>query len=181
MNGNFTYNITTINICRIQSELKFRTLKDFLYNTNVDIGLLQEVSVEPNVEGFVTLTNISEEDHTGTAILLRDGIPHSHIVRLTNGRGIACKINGVQLINLYAPSGNNRRRERSSFYKHEVPFLINECATNCIIGGDFNCVISAKDQTPHFNKCLELDHLVHGINLIDTWQKYMETASRIPI
>jgi exonuclease III len=52
-------------------------------------------------------------DGRGTAILSKEGLTATNILRLPTGRGMAAEINGTSIININAPSGaENGRRER---------------------------------------------------------------------
>jgi len=48
-------------------------------------------------------------------------MPIQNIVRLPTGRGIAAEFQGVLLVNIYAPSGAERRQEREAFFKNDFP------------------------------------------------------------
>jgi exonuclease III len=52
-------------------------------------------------------------DGRGTAILVKDGLILTNIQRIPSGRGIAATLNGIRIINIYAPSESEKRRERS--------------------------------------------------------------------
>lgn len=168
---NQAYTVVSLNINKITSELKVASLQEFIYESGADIVLLQEVRIlNLSVAGFETISNVAPEGSTGTAILLREGIPISDIEFLDSGRGISCKIYDITLINLYAPSGNSNRVERSIFFKEEIIYLLRRCPQNVLMGGDFNCVLHKKDQVPHFNYCKELHELVRNIKLTDAWE-----------
>lgn len=165
------YTITSLNINTITSELKIAALQQFLFESGTDIALLQEVATTRiNIPGFVVLTNVAVENSTGTAILVREGIPVSDIETLESGRGMGVTIFGVTIINLYAPSGSSRKAERAKFFKEDILYLLRKNPQDLIIAGDFNCVLNEKDQYPNFNYSHELNRLVSQMKLRDTWE-----------
>lgn len=173
------YKIVTININRITTGLKVAALRQFVYESEADILLLQEVLLpDLSITGFRTFANIALEDSTGTAILVRDGIPVRDIEKIESGRGIGCKIFDVTVVNLYAPSGSSNKAARSAFFKTEAIYLLRQNPQYLILGGDFNCVLSPKDQSPNFNYCKELHDLVKHIRLKDAWEIKYPTLVR---
>lgn len=165
------YSVTTLNINKICSELKLAALKDFLYDSGTDIAFLQEVvTTDFSIPGFFEIFNVSAETNTGTAVFIREGIPVNQIERLESGRGIAFCVFDVTFVNIYAPSGNTNRQARAKFYKEEIVYFLRRNPANLILGGDFNCVLSRKDQFPNFNGSPELRNLVAGLQLKDAWE-----------
>lgn len=166
-----TYRITTVNINTIQSKTKIAALQQFLYDSCTDIALLQEVLLpQIDIPGFIAIVNYAPEMTTGTAILVREGIPVTSVERLESGRGIGVNIQGVTLVNLYAPSGSSRSVERSDFFKNDIIYLLRKDPRDLIIGGDFNSVLNRKDQMPNFNFSKELKKLVSDLKLHDAWE-----------
>lgn len=173
------YTITTLNINRITSELKMAALKQYIYESGTDIALLQEVTVpQITMPGFLAVTNFSPETSVGTAILYREGIPVTQIEKLDSGRGISVRIFDVTVINLYAPSGSSNRAERNKFFKEHIIYLLRQNPSQLILGGDFNCVLSRKDQAPNFNFSSELKCLVSDLKLKDAWEVKYPTLVR---
>lgn len=173
MNAVQAYKIATLNLNKIRSSWRLQHLQDFLYAADVDIILLQEVT---NIKlemicGYNAITNPGIGAELGTAILLKEGIHATQIEKLTSSRGIAATVNNARIINVYAPSGNNNRRARAEFFKSEIVPLFGNRQDHIILAGDFNCVLSAKDQTPNFNKSIELEQIVHQLQLTDTWEQ----------
>lgn len=116
------------------------------------------------------MTNPGIGEELGTAILMKEGIIMEQIVKLANSRGIAGTVNNTRIINIYAPSGNNNRRSRAEFFKSGIVPLFGTHHEHIILAGDFNCVLHPKDQTPNFNKSVELDCIVREFQLTDTWE-----------
>jgi exonuclease III len=103
----------------------------------------------------------------GKAILTRDHLSLTNIVRLPTGRGIAADLKGVWLVNIYAPSGAEKRQEREDFFNFDLPYLLQATPTTVILGGDFNCVLAKADVTGHFKFSRALNRLVKGYDLVD--------------
>jgi exonuclease III len=107
----------------------------------------------------------------GTAILAKDGITLTNVIKLPSGRSIATEYRGTLLISIYVPSGTAKRHEREYFFNNEVPYLLRPPTARMIIGGDFNCLIAISDTTGHYNHSRALAELIHGFALKDTWQQ----------
>jgi hypothetical protein len=64
---------------------------------------------------------------------------------LPTGRGIAAGLNGVWMVNIYAPFGEVRRRERKEFCIWELSYRMRTITGMMIVGGNFNCVLAQTD------------------------------------
>ena len=162
--------IATANFNNNSSPAKLYALQRFLNDYDVDILLLQEVSITD----FSTINNYSAYVNTGanqlgTAILSKPGIVIQSIEQLPSGRGISGRFNGHGFVNIYAPSGNNKRQERNLFFQNEVPYLLRSYKDSYVLGGDFNCVLRAEDCTGEFRPSHTLQHMISGLNLSDVW------------
>jgi exonuclease III len=146
------YRIATLNINGITSQTKMAMLADFVTKQDIDVLLLQEVStiIPVNFGSYVIHYNIGTSGR-GTAILSRAQLELREILRLPSGRGMAADMQGVWLINVYAPSGAGKRQEREEFFILEVPYLMRPASTSIILGGEFNCVLDNTDITGHYN------------------------------
>ena len=98
-------------------------LEDFLQKQEIDIILLQEVTrpVFDDIRGFAAYTNIGTTGR-GTAILTRDHIQLTNTVCFRTGRGMAADFQNVTIVNIYAPSGAERRRDKENFFSNELPY-----------------------------------------------------------
>jgi len=88
----------------------------------MDFLFLQEVT-QPKFDNFrvyTAYTNIGT-NRRGTAILTREYLPLTRTVSLPYGRGIAASFQGVRLVNIYAPSGVEKRQEREDFFNQSYP------------------------------------------------------------
>ena len=68
----YTYKVVTLNINGISSPLKMQSLNNLLFQQDIDIALLQEVTINDSssLRGYEALVN-EGTDKRGTAILLK--------------------------------------------------------------------------------------------------------------
>lgn len=161
-----------MNLNTIGSHAKIQILRDTLRAADVNIALFQELRTEtwPDFYGYAANVTPAANGDSGAAILVRDGIVVEDVVYLQSARGLALTVQGIRLVNIYAPSGTDKRRERAQFYSEAITPLFLGRYENIIVGGDFNCVLARKDQHPNFTTCPELPHLVNRLSLVDTWE-----------
>jgi exonuclease III len=107
----------TLNINAITSDTKAKMLEGLLWQQGIDIALLQETTTTKlnNMRGYNAVINDGTEKR-GTAIMIREGVTITDIKRIPSGRGIAVNHKGIQIINIYAPSGTEKRNEREYFF-----------------------------------------------------------------
>jgi exonuclease III len=115
---------------------------------------------------YIQYVHIGTEKR-GTAILVKVEIPLTDIKCLPSGRGITIKYKGISVINIYAPSGAEKKQNRDVFYNNDVPYLLPGHNTDTILAGDFNCVLSSDDATEQRNYSCALEKLVSGLKLHD--------------
>jgi len=122
---NFTYKIATLNINAISSPMKIIMLTNFLLAQDIDIALLQEVANDDlsNIFGYSAHINEGIEKR-GTSILMKEGISVNNIKKLPSGRGIHGLFEDTWIINVYAPSGAEKRQERENFFTNELAYLL---------------------------------------------------------
>ena len=166
-----TFKIATLNINGIASKTRLGMLEGFLKRKDIDFALLQEVT-HANLTTFRRYTAHVNEgtDRRRTAILVKEVLTLSDIKRLPSGRGIAASYNGIRIINVYAPSGAEKRNERESFYNKDMTALLPSTHTEMILAGDFNCVLSSVHCTGRGNYSRALDKLIKGFGLTDVWE-----------
>ncbi|XP_062710647.1 uncharacterized protein LOC134288787 [Aedes albopictus] len=159
----FSYKVATINLNSSNSVINQGLLRDFVYDHDVDVLLLQEVVYEiflflPNHFAFV---NISA-DNKGTAIVVRKTMDISSVLLEPNCRIVSLIVNGVNFVNVYGHSGSNYRRERNDLYTNVIAVhLSKQEAAVSVIGGDFNCTLEDSDSRgPSKNSCAGLKNLV---------------------
>jgi len=167
----YVVKIATLNINGITSKTRIGMLGDFLRRQDIDFALLQEVTRADltTLRRYTAHTNIGT-GRRRTAILAKEELVLSDIRRIPSGRGIAATYNGIRIINVYAPSGAEKRNARESFYDTEITSLLLSTDTEMIIAGDFNCVLSSADTTGRGNYSRALDTLTKGLGLKDAWE-----------
>ncbi|KAJ4451870.1 hypothetical protein ANN_03348 [Periplaneta americana] len=87
------------------------------------------------------------------------------------------KVNNIQVLNVYLPSGTNHLQERESFLSKELPFFLRHRYDRLLIGGDWNCVLHAKDQTGQYNLSPVLANMTQDLQLVDTWELLHEVET----
>lgn len=154
-------------------DAKFSLLNDFLWQNDIDIVMLQEVSVDfiTGVRGYYELCNKGYNDR-GTGFLIRKGINFSHPCLSESGRLTSLAIDQINFINVYAPSGSNKRAERSEFFTNDISLhLMKDGISETICGGDFNCIIERGDNNgDSFNDCPALRTLINQMSWVDIWR-----------
>ena len=164
-----TLKIATVNLCAATAAPKLQALFDFIQTAKADIVFLQEVAIPVfNLRNFQEVVNIGE-GRRGTAILVRDGLPMTSPLLLPSGRATSVRVGNLCCVNLYAPSGSQRRAERAAFYSRDVTPMFAAAGQQLLVGGDLNCILRNEDSTGTTPKCPELGELVTGLQLQDVW------------
>jgi exonuclease III len=120
----YTYKIATLNINGIAATTRIQMLEDFLHTHDIDIACLQEMTNTAinTKRNYTSHMNIGSDDR-GTAIPTKDCYQLTDIRRIPTGRGMSAHFNGVKILNVYAPSGSEKRHDREDFYNFvSVPF-----------------------------------------------------------
>jgi endonuclease/exonuclease/phosphatase family metal-dependent hydrolase len=73
----------------------------------------------------------------------------------------------MRVVNIYAPSGAAKRKEKDTFYNKELPAMLDTKPVE-LIGGDFNCVLEGSDTTGQGSYSRALAMLIKGFSLHDT-------------
>jgi exonuclease III len=100
-------------------------LADFLYKQEIDILLLQEVTLNEfdMIRGYSAHVDVGKNKR-GIAMLIRKAIQVTNITRLPSGREMVASCRGVWIVKISAPSGSTNRREREQFYNVEITYLL---------------------------------------------------------
>ena len=108
--------IATLNINGITSRTRVGMLEEYIRRHELDIIFLQEITRTyiVNIMGYETFDNIGTQMR-GTTIGARKEFHLTNITTLPTGRAIAAEYKGMQLINIYAPSGTEMQAEREHF------------------------------------------------------------------
>jgi endonuclease/exonuclease/phosphatase family metal-dependent hydrolase len=163
-------------------------LMNFLYANDIDVALLQEVTHESitDIPHYTAWVNIGTEQR-GTATLAKTGITALGEQRIPTGRGLAIKFKDVWYVNVYAPSGVERRAERKHFFNVEL-LILPLTPTALIIAGNFNCILEACDTMGSAPRSAALERLTTWLRLQDAWDRtnrnrgfthYAQSASRL--
>jgi len=152
--------------------MKIQMLTNFLLRQDIDIALLQEVvnTDLSNIYGYSAHINVGTEKR-GTAILMEEGISVNNIKKLPSGRGIAGLFKDTWLINVYAPSGAEKRHERENSFTTELADFLPTGPREILLAGGFNCVLSPADCTGVPNLSKALSATIAGLALHDAWEQ----------
>jgi exonuclease III len=151
---------------------------------NLDIIFLQEVrltseQLEHLLRGFKAAVNVdpSQPSKPGTAIVWRETLPVIDVCPLVLCRAQMATLGPYRLVNVYAPSGSDKKHERNVFFGQEIfTSLQLDLHGNWILGGDYNSVLKAIDIEGGvgFNqkKCPALEDLVQVAGLADFFRAH---------
>ena len=120
---------------------------------NLDIIFLQEVrlsseQIEHLLRGFKAAVNIdpTQPSKPGTAIVWREAFPVTDVCPLVICRSQVATLGPYKLLNLYAPSGSDKKHDRTVFFGQEIFRALQlDLQSPWILGGDYNCVLKAID------------------------------------
>jgi len=79
---------------------------------------------------------------------------------------MAADFQSVSLVNIYAPSGAERRRDRENFFSNELPYLLRGIPPSLLVGGDFISVLTKLNATGHPNYSRALQEFIRGFDLV---------------
>ena len=153
-------------------------LLDILRDDQPDLVCLQEVtqgtqelSLLVRRFGYAAVASLREDTGAGgVAVVYKVALPVQEVQELAPGHLQLIKTDIINIINIYAPSGNNNRDQRRTFFgdillrnlrlRNNLPILI----------GDFNCVIHRNDTMENYNlkKCDALRDIVTLFNYSDS-------------
>ena len=149
----------------------------------LDIVMLQEVRLTNEQfnqqlvnHGFTGMVNIDEEDplKPGTALAWRSTLPIKQVSAVVPCRVQHARLGSYSILNIYAPSGSDKKVERGFFFARDVFQALSIGSSPWILGGDFNCVLEQIDieNGTGFSqkKCPQLSDLVASKNLRDIFR-----------
>ena len=130
-------------------------LSTIIINQKLDIIFLQEVRLTSEQLcllvgklGFTACVNIDLEHPTrpGTALVWMITLPVRDVCTLVVCRAQLAVLGPYFLLNVYAPSGSDKKHERSEFFGQDLFRALNVKSNALwVLGGDFNCVMKASD------------------------------------
>ena len=120
-------------------------LEEFLWKQNTDLALLQEVT-NPNLSKLCRYSAYINEgtDGRGTAILAKKGLTISNIKGLPSGWGRVARFNRPWILNIYAPSGAEKKKKRERFYNNDLAHLLSTAHAEMMLAGDL--IVSFRTQ-----------------------------------
>ena len=159
-------------------------LLSMLVNLKLDVVFLQEVRISDEQlqnqvgrYGYSVKTNINLEDTSkpGTAILWKSSLPVKDVTSIVVCRAQVAYMGGYALLNIYAPSGSDKKYLRGCFFSKEIFRALSlYSVSKWIVGGDFNCVLQSIDVENgtgfQQKNCLQLADLVRAKNLKDVYR-----------
>ena len=163
---------TTIFSLNIGMSASLAGLVTLINSEAVGVIFLQEVrmtstQIESQLPGFQAVSNIDIDNlaRPGVAIAWRNSVPVVNVHSLTTCRLQVASLEQTLLINVYAPSGSEKKRERNIFFGHDLFDALNFGSfQSLVVGGDFNCLLEPIDveEGIGFNnkKCVILKDLI---------------------
>ena len=149
----------------------------------LDLIMLQEVRITDEQinqqlanHGFTGMVNIDAEDplKPGTALAWRSTLPIRQVSAVVPCRVQHALLGSYSILNIYAPSGSDKKVERGLFFAREVFQAFSIGSSPWILGGDFNCVLEKMDIDNGTGfiqkKCPQLSDLVATKNLRDIFR-----------
>ena len=136
-------------------------LHDLLPQHRPDILLVQEVLLQSeellNIVqpyGYTCETNTDPVNSTrpGTAVIWRTSLPVIDTKVIVESRLQSLTIGDTTFINIYAPSGSNRRREREQLFATELFQTLATAGQTTLpwLAGDWNCLVEESQTTANF-------------------------------
>ena len=117
---------------------------------------------------------IVDDDNTrGTAIVWKDTLELKNIFIVEECRVQTAQLGPLNLVNLYAPSGQGNKYPRMEMFGQTIMRIFRSSYPSIpLMAGDFNCVLGAKDasQNVQQKKCEALRALVSNFNLTDVFR-----------
>ena len=148
--------IASLNTRGLNDPVKCQTAFNFLHSEGNDIFLLQECNIpfkdnyksfeERWSHGLSIWSGDNDNRSSGVAVLFKGWrVNIKRVQHIIQGRVLCIDIElnnaCVRIINVYCPADLQKRLETLTAIQ---PFLV--CASEVILGGDFNCLVDAKDR-----------------------------------
>ena len=149
----------------------------------MDIIFLQEVrisseQIEQQLRGFKASVNMDENQplKPGIAIVWREALPVADVSPLTLCRLQVATLGPYKLMNIYAPSGSDKKHERNVFFGQDIFEALHlDCQSRWVVGGDHNSVLKIIDVDGgvgfSHKRCPALEDLVKAAKFVDTFRE----------
>ena len=182
-----TINAVSLNARGLNKSIKRRKLFRWLHIRKFDVIFLQETYSDASLENFwraewggeIFFAHGSKHSR-GVMILFRPSlsIEVTNVTADKNGRFIIVNTtvneDELCLVNIYAPNDQN---QQISFYQKITDSIRGHQIDKILIGGDFNCPLSASDKFGgkdiKFKKSVihSIDELRRNYDLVDPWRE----------
>ena len=174
--------IATLNVNCLGTPVSRAGLLDFLRRSKADILGIQECNLETEELEMlvgaeyraVTNVKVGERNSRGTAFIWRRFLGVVDVQVVEEERLMCLVVGELVVINLYAASGRQGRRERQVFFGETVERLVRNYSRNLpVILGDFNCILENKDaaNNPQQKKCESLRQLINLYKYVDIYRE----------
>ena len=140
-------------------QVKHIKLVSFLRQYSIDIAMLQEHNIKDkkkleylNIHYHIIL-NTSILSKGGTLIAIDKKLPctitssYMHPTSRLNSTILNILNTNLYLVNIYAPSGSNKEKEREEFFEIDLLQQLIVNTDNIVLGGDWNCILSPSDTS----------------------------------
>ena len=169
--------IATININRLKSDIKREKLLKFCKINELDIICFQEMNFKtcPMLESEFSLISNIGINGSGVGVAIKKNIKFDQVVKDGEGRILKCKVAGLNLVNIYAPSGREKREERNAFFQRNITPYLTSLKGPVMVMGDFNSVEHQDDmkiKKHRRNSKIISKHLkefIQAFQLTDIW------------
>lgn len=167
--------IITLNINGIKTNTKQDFLNQFLSLNKPDILALQETNINEfrtlHVGYNIIINNNIENYKSGTIIIYKKDLEMTSIEKAEDGRIIRANFKDFIIVNIYAPTHNEKAENRHLFFLHTLPKFLKASDQNLILLGDFNSIIDSRDREGLRKKInYQLKNLIEKLNLIDAFR-----------
>ena len=155
-------------------------LIDLLRTENPELVFLQETSHTSEELsnlvghlGYSGYTSMQDQGQPGVGVIYKDTVTILEFHVWQPGRLLFVRLENISFVNIYAPSGANKKHERNIMFSETLFRNLSVKSLLPVIVGDFNCILSAKDTTANFESKVSkpLEDLVKTLNLSDAFRK----------
>lgn len=179
-------NIVSVNVWSIVSELRCKSVFEYLKDVSADVFFLQEYGIgygkdyggmeELWVHGESVWSGMNENRNAGVAILFKNRkciIKETTVIQ--DGRAlmvnVVCNGKELKLVNVYAPTEKNERYDLFESFS-----LVLSSAVPVVLGGDWNCIRSIRDRKSESKEfkldttCGLLNRIIKDFKLLDCYR-----------
>ena len=169
--------VATLNL-RGQTKMnlsKLLQLEELLKSLKFAVIFFQESHIQDTTfencpyikSNFQLLINNSPTGY-GTSALVNNSLKIENVKAIPGGRILYFEINKTSFVNVYLPSGSAGKGDRESILSDSLPNLLLDSCKTGIIGGDWNCIDSAKDAS--HNASSKVSSVLQRLGRIKEWR-----------